>query len=445
MDASTDTELQQLQSLAAAALTEAGRRGASSAEVDVNTDAGLSVTVRCGELITVEHHRDCSLGITVYFGQQKGSASTTDLSECAMAETVAAACRIAQLAMPDDCAGLPEADRLAKEFPDLDLHHPWQLSVEQAAQLARTCEQAGFAVDSRINNSDDATLTSHAGIKVMGNSLGFLHGFPWSYHSLSCALTAEQDGGMQRGYWYTVARDPRDLEDASAVGNKAGERTVRRLGAKRLATTTCPVIFQADVASGLIGHLLSAIRGSALYRKTSFLLGQLGQPVFPAFVQLREEPHLPKALGSALYDNEGVATSAKDLLRDGVLQTYLLGSYSARKLGMHTTGNAGGVHNLILQPGERDLDGLLQLMGRGLLVTDLMGQGVNLTTGDYSRGAAGFWVENGVIQYPVEQITIAGNLKEMFRNVVAIGNDVDYRGNLRNGSILLEHMTVAGE
>jgi PmbA protein len=407
-------------------------------------DQGLSVGVRLGEVETIEHHRSQGLGVTVYFGQRKGSASTTDLRTEALRETVAAACRIAQYAAEDEFAGLPDAELLAKEFPDLDLYHPWALDIEPAIALALECENAARGFHPAITNSEGASLNTYQGLRVLGNSLGFLHGYPSSRHSLSCSVIGQSGDSMQRDDWWTVARDAGDLESAVQVGRKAAERTVRRLGARTLSTRQCPVLFAADVAGGLLGHFIGAIRGGNLYRKSSFLLDCLGKPVFPAFIHLHEQPHLRKALGSAPYDSEGVATRPRDLVKDGILQSYVLSTYSARKLGLQTTGNAGGVHNLILDPGELDLAALLKKMGKGLWVTELMGQGVNLVTGDYSRGASGFWVENGEIQDPVEEITIAGNLRDMYLKILAVGNDVDLRGNTRTGSILVEEMTVAG-
>jgi PmbA protein len=437
-------QLARLEGLVADILAEAQAQGADAAEAGLSMDTGLSVTVRLGEVETIEHHRSQGLGVTVYFDRRKGSASTTDLRPEALRETVAAACRIAQHAAADEYAGLPDADRLAKEFPDLDLYHPWKLEPEQAIELMLRCEGAARAHHPAINNSDGASLHTFQGLRVSGNSLGFIHGYPSSRHSLSCSVIGQQGEEMQRDDWWSVARDAADLEEAEALGRKAADRTARRLGAQTLSTRQCPVIFAADVASGLLGHFIGAIRGTNLYRKSSFLLGQLGQPVFPSFVRLHEQPHLRKGLGSAPYDSEGVATCARDLVKDGILQSYILNSYSARKLGMQTTGNAGGVHNLIAEPGELNLEGLLRKMGTGVLVTELMGQGVNIVTGDYSRGAAGFWVEGGEIQYPVEEFTIAGNLRDMYRNLAAIGNDVDKRGNTQSGSILLAEMTVAG-
>lgn len=445
--AHTQDETQKLarfESLVADILAEAKRQGASAAEAGLSVDQGLSVNVRLGEVETIEHHRSQGLGVTVYFGQRKGSASSTDLSAQAVKETVAAACRIAQHAAEDEYAGLPDADALARVFPELDLYHPWGLPVEQAIELAKRCEDAARGHDPAIVNSEGANLNTYQGLRVSGNSLGFLHGYPSSRHSLSCSVIGERGEAMQRDDWWTVARDAADLESAEAVGRKAAERTVRRLDAQTLSTRQCPVVFAADVAGGLVGHFIGAIRGGNLYRKSTFLLDHLGKSVFPEFIHIHEQPHLPKGLGSAPYDGEGVATRAHDLVKDGILESYVLSTYSARKLGMKTTGNAGGVHNLIVEPGELDLAGLLRKMGTGLLVTELMGQGVNILTGDYSRGAAGFWVENGEIQYPVEEITVASNLKDMYRNIVAVGNDVDLRGNTRTGSILLAEMTLAG-
>ena len=436
--------LERLTSLVADILAEAKQQGASSAEAGLSVDRGLSVNVRLGEVETIEHHRSQGLGVTVYFGQRKGTASSTDLSAQAVRETVAAACRIAKIAAEDEFAGLPEAELLAKDFPDLDLYHPWDVEVEDAIQLAKRCEDAARGYHPDISNSEGANLNTYQGLRVAGNSLGFLHGYPSSRHSISCSVIGGTGDNMQRDDWWTVARDAADMEPAEVVGRIAAERVIRRLGGQSLSTRQCPVIFAAEVAGGLIGHFIGAIRGGNLYRKSSFLLDQLGKQVFPGFVHIHEQPHLRKALGSAPYDGEGVATHPHDLIKDGILEAYVLSTYSARKLGMKTTGNAGGVHNLILDPGDSDLAGLLKKMGTGLLVNELMGQGVNIVTGDYSRGAGGFWVENGEIQYPVEEITIAGNLKTMLMNIVAVGNDVDLRGNTRTGSIMIEEMTVAG-
>ncbi len=434
-------------------LEEARRCGATAAEVGGNLASGLSVTVRKGEVETIEHNRDKGMGVTVYFGQRKGSASTTEFSADAVKETVRAACEIARHTAEDPCHGLAPAERMAKEIPDLELYHPWDLEVEAAIDLATRCEAAALAADPRIKNSEGASVSSHAGFYIYGNSHGFLGAYPTTRHSVSCSVIADEGEGMRRDYWYTTARDAKRLEAAEAVGRRAAGRAVRRLGARRLATCQVPVVFSAEVAGTLLSHFVGAVRGSALYRKSSFLVDQLGEPIFPEFVRIFEQPHLKGALGSAPFDQEGVATQQRDLVDKGVLQGYVLDSYSACKLGMQTTGNAGGVHNLTIAPGAAvplateslELEALLKQMDRGLLITELMGHGVRLITGDYSRGATGFWVERGEIQYPVEEITVAGNLRDMFRGLVMVGSDQDLRGNLRTGSWLVEQMTVAGE
>ncbi len=425
-------------------LREARAQGASAAEAGVSQDAGLSVNVRMGELETVEYTRDQGLGITVYFGHRKGSASTSDLSPEAIRETVRAACNIARFTTEDPCAGLADPALMAREVPELDLYHPWALETDQAVELCVRCEAAARELDPRISNSEGATLNTHSGLQVYGNSHGFVGGYPSSRHSLSCAVVGREGDAMQRDYWYTAARAPGELESAEQVGRKAGERTLARLGARRITTCQAPVIFQAEMAVSLLRGLVGAISGSNLYRRSSFLLDRLGESLFPDFVHIHENPLLPRGLASAPFDSEGVATAPKDFVTDGVLASYALGSYSACRLGMRSTGNAGGVRNLAIDPGEQDLEGLLALMDRGLLVTEMMGSGLNLVTGDYSRGAAGFWVENGQIQYPVEEITIAGNLQQMFAGLVAVGNDEERRGSIRTGSWLLEPMTIAG-
>jgi PmbA protein len=441
------TRIPELQGIVAEALKLARRLGASQAEADVSLQKGLTTTVRLGEVETVEYQRDRGMGVTVFFGKRKGSASTADLSPRAVAETVEKACDIARYTAEDECAGLADPEELARDVPDLDLDHPWDLSPEQAVDTARACEAAGRSVDSRITNSEGASVGSHRGVRVYGNSHGFLGGFPSTSHSMSCVLLAQAGDDMQRDYWYSSARDATELESPEAIGRKAGERAVARLGARKLGTRKARVLYSPEVARGLIGHLLGAVRGSSQYRKSSFLLGAAGQAVLPAFVQLRERPHLRKGLASAPFDAEGVATRDRDLVRDGVLQGYILGSYSARKLGLKTTGNAGGTHNLLVEStdGGVGFDELLRQLGTGLLVTELMGQGVNGVTGDYSRGASGYWVEGASIAYPVHEITIAGNLRDMYRNVVAVGNDVDVRGGVRVGSILIGEMTIAGD
>lgn len=437
--------MNQLKNTVQSILDEAKQQGASAAEAGLSLQDGLSVTARLGEVETIEHDCSQNLGVTVYFGQCKGSASSTDLSPESIKETVRAACSIARYTSPDQYAGLPDKDLLATEFPDLDLYHPWNISADEAIALAIECENAARFYDADISNSEGATVNSHQGISVMGNSLDFLQGRLSTRHSLSCSVLGQRGDSMQRDYWYTVARNAQCLEAAVDVGKKAAERTLRRLNAQSLSTRQCPVLFCAEMAGGLLGSLCGAISGGNLYRKSTFLLDALGTQIFPDFIHIYEQPHLLGALGSSIYDGEGVATQARDLVRDGVLQGYILSTYSARKLGLRSTGNAGGVHNLTITPSDSDFDALLRQMNTGLLVTELMGQGVNMVTGDYSRGAAGFWVENGVIQYPVQEITIAGNLKTMFKNIVAIGNDVDYRGNTRTGSILVEQMSIAGQ
>jgi len=442
-----DTRIPELKQVVAQALDEAKRRGASQCEVDASMNRGLSTAVRLGEVDTVESQRDRGVGVTVYFGKRKGSASTADLSAQAVRDTVEKASTIARYTAEDPAAGLADPEELARDIPDLDLDHPWALAPDEAVELARACEAAGLAVDKRITNSEGASVSSQRDVRVYGNSHGFLAGYASTSHSLSCVLLAQQGDDMQRDYWFSTARDAAELEGFEAIGRKAGERALARLGARRLTTRKAPVLFAPEVARGLIGHFLAAIRGGAQYRKSSFLLGAAGQQVLPAFLQLEERPHIHRALASAPFDAEGVRTRDRSLVRDGVLQGYLLGSYSARKLGLKTTGNAGGVHNLIVtsSAGALDFEALLKQMGSGLLVTELMGQGVNGVTGDYSRGASGFWVEAGAITYPVHEITIAGNLKQIYRDIAALGADVDLRGAIRTGSILLSEMTIAGE
>lgn len=441
------SRIPELKSIVSESLKLARDRGASQAEADVSLQQGLTTTVRLGEVETVEYQRDRGMGITVYFGKRKGSASTADLSPKAIAETVEKACDIARYTAEDECAGLADPEELARDIPDLDLDHPWDLPPEQAVETARRSEAAGRMVDSRITNSEGASVGSHRGVRVYGNSHGFLEGFASTSHSVSCVLLAQAGDDMQRDYWYSSARDAADLEAAESIGRKAGERAVQRLGARRLATQKARVLYAPDVARGLIGHLLGAVRGSSQYRKSSFLLGAAGQQVLPDFISLRERPHIRKALGSSPFDAEGVTTRDRDLVIDGTLQGYILGTYSARKLGLRTTGNAGGTHNLLVDSrgGGVPIGTLMQQLGTGLLVTELMGQGVNGVTGDYSRGASGFWVENGALAYPVHEITIAGNLKDMYKNIAAVGSDVDVRGGVRVGSILISEMTIAGE
>jgi PmbA protein len=426
------------------ALEEARALGASQAEAAVSMDVGLSVSVRLGEVETVEYQRDRGMGVTVYFGTRKGSASTADLSPAMLRETVAKASSIARFTAEDPCAGLADPDTLATEIPDLDLAHPWDVTPERACEMALECEAAAMAVDARITNSEGAGVSTHRGVRAYGNSLGFLAAYPGTVHSLSCAVLGSSGDEMERDYWYSTARDWRALESAASVGRASGERAVRRLGARQLGTMKVPVLFAPDVARGLVGHFVGAVRGGSQYRRASFLLDAAGQQVFPDWFSISERPHLPRALASAPFDHEGVATRDRELVTAGVLLGYVLGTYSARKLGLRTTGNAGGTHNLLVHGRGRDLAGMLALMDRGLLVTELMGQGVNGVTGDYSRGAAGFWVENGVIVHPVHEVTVAGNLRDIYRQIAEVGSDVDARGGIRTGSILVEQMTVAG-
>jgi PmbA protein len=427
-------------------LEAAQRLGAADADVEVSAAVGQSVTVRRGEVETVEYNRDKGLAVTVYFGKRRGNASTSDLSPDAIERTVQAACAIARHTAEDDAAGLPDRERLYRgDPPDLDLFHPWGLTVDEAIELARSCEAAALAVDRRITNSEGASISAYDTDFVLANTRGFVSGFASSKASVSCGVVAEDAQGMQRDYWYTTHRDPSRLEDHEAVGRIAGERAVRRLGGRRIPTGDVPVLFDANIASSLVSHFVTAASGASLYRHSSFLLDRLGTQLFAPHVDIREEPHRPGELASAYYDAEGVATAPREVIEGGVLKGWFLSSYSARKLGLDTTGNAGGNHNLIVAPGERDFAAMLKLMGRGFLVTDLMGQGVNTVTGDYSRGAAGFWIENGEIAFPVEEVTIAGNLLDMFRGIAAIGSDVLVRGSKHCGSILVERMTIAGD
>lgn len=433
-----------LQEQVEAILAEARRQGASACEVAVSAGQGLSTTVRQGEVETVEFNRDQGFGITLYVGQRKGSASTSATGIEAIRETVAAALAIAKHTSEDECAGLADAALMARELPELDLYHPWSITPEQAVEQALACEAAAFAADTRIKNADGTSLNTHQGCRVYGNSHGFVGGYASTRHSLSCVMIAEGEGQMQRDYWYDVNRQGELLADAKGIGQRAAERAVSRLGARPVPTCEVPVLFAAELAGGLFSHLLAAISGGNLYRHSSFLEGALGQRLFPEWLTLDERPHLPRALGSAAFDGDGLATYAKPFVEKGELVSYVLSTYSGRKLGLPSTANSGGVHNLFITHGDEDQQALIRRMGRGLLVTELMGQGLNLVTGDYSRGAAGFWVENGEIQFPVQEVTIAGNLRDMFRQVVAVGCDLERRGNICTGSVLIEKMTVAG-
>lgn len=421
------------------------QQGATAAEAGVSASVGFSVTARMGNVESIEHNRDKGADITVYFGQRKGSASTTDLSEIALQQCVEKACTIAKYTEEDSCSGLAEKELLAFDYPKLDLYHPWSITPEQAIELALECENLGRTADKRITNSEGASVNTQDSYDVYANSNDFIGSYANSAHSISCALIASDGHAMERDYDYSVARDPHDLQKVSMIAQSVVQRTVRRLGAKKIATQSCPVIFVPELARSLIGSLIGAISGGNLYRRASFLLDQLDQQIFPEFINIIEQPHLPKGLGSAAFDAEGVQTKQKNLIAGGVLKTYLLGSYSARKLNMQSTGNAGGAHNVLIKDTGKNFSELLKQIQKGLVVTELMGQGVNLVTGDYSRGAFGFWVENGEIQYPVHEITIAGNLKDMFAHIIAVGNDIDYRGNIQSGSIAIEKMMIAGE
>jgi len=435
-----------LESIIERALQEARARGASQAEAAVSQDTGLSVGVRLGEVETLEHQRDRSMGITVYFGQRKGSASTADFSAEAVGATVAKACSIARFTAEDASSGLADAALMTRSPQDLDLSHPWNVTADRAIEIAKSCEAAALGFDSRINNSEGASVGTHQGLHVYGNTHGFVGGYPTTSHTLSCVVLAGTGEDMQRDYWYTSSRDWHDLEGPESVGRESARRTIARLGPRKISTRRAPVLFVPELARGLIGHFVAAIRGSSQYRQASFLLNSAGQQVFPANVSIAERPHLPKAMASAPFDDEGVATRDRELVASGELTGYILSSYSARKLGLQTTGNAGGSHNLIVAPTVTGgVPAMLSRLGTGLLLTELMGQGVNTVTGDYSRGAAGFWVENGEIQFPVAEVTIAGNLRSMFLGVAAVGDDIDARGGVRVGSILVQEMTIAGE
>jgi PmbA protein len=444
--AHSDDSLAQLDRLAETAQDVVRRcraAGASEAEVGASVDTGLSVNVRLGEVETIEHTRDRSFGVTVYFGKRKGSASTADLKPDSIAKTIEQACAIARYTEEDPAAGLADPARLATQFPDLDVWHPWALAPAAAIALGQQIEDAGRSTTG-ISNSEGATVQTGESLAVYATSAGFVGRERGTRHSLSCALIAADAAGMQREYWYETARAAEDFPDAGSVGAKAAQRTLARRDARKLDTRACPVLFAPEVARGLVGHLVSAVSGGALYRKASFLLDHVGKSIFPSFVEIVERPQLARGQGSAAFDAEGVATLDRDLIRDGVLQRYVLGSYSARKLGLESTGNAGGIHNLVVAPGADDFAGMLKKLGTGLLVTEVMGQGVSIITGDYSRGASGFWIENGAIAYPVEEITIASNLRDMFAGIVAIGADVDPRSSILTGSILLDRMMVAG-
>ena len=434
-----------LRQLAADLLNLAKKGGASATHVDISEGFGQTVSVRHLDVENIEFHRDKGIGVCVYLGQKRGYASTSDFSPEALRQTVGAALDIARHTAEDDAAGLPEPELLARDCPDLDLYHPWSLSTEDAIELAKSGEAAAFDHSERINNSEGASVSRHESHFIAANSAGFTGGFATSNHSINCSVIAEFGGVKERDFWYSANRNAQRLETPQAVGTKAAERTLARLDARRAKTGEWPVLFEAPLAAGLLGSLVRATSGDLLYRNASFLRDSLGKPLFRDFIQLKECPHLPGDRASTPFDSEGVATRDREVVQDGTLQAYFLSVYTARKLGMKTTGNAGGSHNLLLQTGDENLPTLFKRMDRGLFVTELLGQGINYVTGDYSRGAAGFWIENGEIAYPVQEITIAGNLRDMFANIVAVGNDVDRRGAKQTGSILIERMAVAGE
>ena len=437
-------DLDNLKQISQDVLKLAKNAGASSAECDVSFGSGQSVSVRLGETENIEYNRDKGISVTVYFGQQKGNASSSDLSAQALKDTVEAACNIAKYTAKDAFCGLADAELMAKDIPDLDLYYPWHLSVDEALEIAKRCEATALQVDTkRITNSEGAGVSISEGVFAYANSHGFVGGYPSSRHSISCSVIAEQGEAMQRDYWYSSARDFADLQAAEAIGKLAGERTVKRLGAKPIKTGQYPVLFEASLASGLIGNLISAVSGGSLYRKSSFLLDSLGTKIGTNLLSIEELPHLKKGVASTPFDNEGVATKSRKLVENGMLQGYVLGSYSARKLSMQTTANAGGSHNLIVQSTGESFEQILKKMGTGLLVTEVLGHGLNMVTGDYSRGAAGFWVENGVIAHPVEEVTIASNMKQMLNQILAIGTDFIAHSSKQTGSILIENMTVA--
>jgi PmbA protein len=442
----------QLREIAADVLRFAKEKGASDAVVEISEGHGLSVSVRKGQVETIEQNKDKGIGVTVFLGQRgairRGNASTSDFSSQSLKDTVEAAYNIARFTAEDDCAGLPDEDMLERSPRDLDLFHPWLINAEEAVAIAQRCEAAAFAVDKRVSNSEGAGVYAQQSQFVMANSAGFIGGYPYTRHSISVSPIAGKGSHMQRDDWYTSDRDPARLAQPEAVGRYAAERALARLNARQLDTRKCPVLFEAPLAAGLLGAFVQAVSGGALYRKSTFLTDSLGTQVFGDDIRIVEDPSVPGATGSTPFDEEGVRVKQRDVVKDGVVQGYFLSTYSARKLGMRTTGNAGGSHNLqILSSRTRaadDFAGMLKKMGTGLLVTELMGQGVNYVTGDYSRGASGYWVENGVIQYAVEEITIAGNLKDMFMDIAAIGSDVLVRGTKSTGSILIGSMTIAG-
>ena len=436
--------LSEIQNIVDDALKYAKQLGATAAEASMSKVQGIAVGTRLKEIETLEFTNDGGLGIVVFVGNKKGSASTADLSADALKLAVTKAIEIAKYTNEDEFAGIADADLMATQFPDLDLYHPQELDAEKALEQALRCETAGLEQSDLIVNSEGASYNANTGVKVYGNTHGINTGYASTRYSLSCVLIAQKQNDMQRDYAYTVSRDAAQLDSPEFVGKEAAKEVLSRLGAQKLSTKKAPVLFHRDIASGLFGHLVGAISGGSLYRKSSFLLDSLGEQLFPEWLNIQELPYLKQGLASSSFDSEGVQTHDMDIIKDGALCNYLLTSYSARKLGLRSNGHAGGIHNCIVNDSGESDEQLLRKMGTGLVVTELMGQGVNIVNGDYSRGAAGFWVENGVIQYPVHEITIAGNLRDMFKNIVAVGKQKEVRGALQTGSVLIENMQIAG-
>ena len=440
----TTLDQKELEDIVSLVLDEAREQGVDQAEAAASHAIGLCATARLGSVESLEYTNDRGVGVTVYKDQKKGSASTSDFSPAALREAVIKACSFAKYTAADEHSGLAEKELMARDIPDLDLAHEWEIQSDDAIRIAIDCEDAARGFDSRVTNSEGASVSSSSGVRAYGNTHGFLAGFPTTSHSINCVVIGESNGDMERDYWYSSARDAKDLESPQEIGKTAARRTVQRLGSRKIKTERAPILFAPEVARGFIGHAIRAVSGGAQYRKSSFLLNAVDEQIFPDFVQIQERPHIPKALGSTPYDAEGVATRERDLVVNGVLQGYILGSYSARRLGLQTTANAGGAHNLLVPGDSEDMESLIKSMHRGFLVQELIGQGVNAVTGDYSRGAVGHWVENGEISYPVHEITIAGNLKELYQRISAIGNDQDLRSGIRCGSLLVDAMTIAG-
>ena len=434
----------ELEALVTLALDEARRLGVDQAEVVASQDMGLTATARLGEVESLEYTNDRGVGITVFKDSRKGNSSTSVISAEAIREAVAKACTFANLTAEDKYAGLADAELMCQDVRDLDLDHPWTIDADTAIALAIESESAGLQHDKRVSNSEGATVSTNRGTRAYGNTHGFVGSYTKTSHSISCVLLAESDGVMQRDYHYTTARCADDLDTAAAVGQTAADKVVGRLGARKLKTVRAPVLFIPEIARGFVGHAIGAISGGAQYRRSSFLLDAVDEKLFPDFVSILERPHLPRGLASVPYDGEGVGTYDRDIVTNGVLRGYVLSSYSARRLGLTTTANAGGAQNLIVPGSRQDKESLISEMGRGLVVRELIGQGVNGVTGDYSRGAVGYWVENGEIAYPVHEVTIAGNLRDLYQRIAAIGDDQDMRGGIRCGSLLVEEMTIAG-